>query len=109
MAKNWPHVKSVSKLNRLAIRTVPDGMFVMFEQPMVLRDSVPEPDMAIYRGSIEDYGRDRRPSASDAALVVEVADTSLEEDRGEVLDAYAAHGIPIYWIVNLRDGIVDVH
>ncbi len=108
IAKNWPHMKSVSKLNRLAIRAVPDGMFVMLEQPMVLRESVPEPDMAIYRGSIDDYGRDRRPSASDAVLVVEVADTSLEEDRGEVLEAYASHGIPIYWIVNLRDGIVEV-
>jgi len=107
--KDWPHVKSLSKLSLLAVRTVPEGVFVQQEQPMVLRESVPEPDLAIYRGSIEDYDRDRRPSASDAALVVEVADTRLEEDRGEVLEAYAAHGIRIYWIVNLRDGIVEVH
>jgi Uma2 family endonuclease len=110
MAKNWPHVKSLSKLYRLFVGLVPDGWFVQQEQPMVLgTDGVPEPDISVYRGSIEDFDRDRRPSSREASLVVEVADTSLEDDRGEVLESYAAAGIPQYWIVNLRAMVLEIY
>ena len=38
-----------------------------------------------------------------------VADTSLAEDQGEVLETYAAQAIPIYWIVNLRQRRIEVY
>jgi Uma2 family endonuclease len=40
--------------------------------------------------------------------VIEVADTSLQQDRLTKAAIYAAAGIPAYWIVNLRDSVVEV-
>ena len=68
----------------------------------------PEPDVAVLRGSAGDY-RGRIPDASDVALLIEVAETSLVRDRGEKLAAYARGGIPVYWIVNLIDRQVEVY
>jgi Uma2 family endonuclease len=42
-------------------------------------------------------------------LLIEVASTSLGDDRGKKLEAYAGVGIPVYWIVNLIDGRVEVY
>jgi Uma2 family endonuclease len=41
--------------------------------------------------------------------VVEVAVSSLPQDRLTNAPIYAAAGIPEYWIVNLREDHVEVH
>ena len=43
-----------------------------------------------------------------ALLLVEVAEWSLPQDRVTKRAIYAAAGVPEYWIVNLRDGWVEV-
>jgi Uma2 family endonuclease len=68
--------------------------------------SVPEPDVAVVGGAIRDYVH-AHPSA--AALVVEIADSSLAIDRGRKLRLYAREGVPEYWIVNLVDDCVEVY
>ena len=62
------------------------------------------------RGSNRDYGRKKRgrPSAKDVALIVEIAQSSLLEDRAMVR-IYGPAGIPVYWIVNLVDRQVEVY
>jgi Uma2 family endonuclease len=60
----------------------------------------PEPDIAIIRGSDADY-RHRIPTAADVAPLVEVSDTTLRQDRGEKLSAYARDRTFIYWIVSV--------
>jgi Uma2 family endonuclease len=40
--------------------------------------------------------------------VVEVADSSLPQDRLTKVAIYAAAAIPEYWLVNLREGSVEV-
>jgi Uma2 family endonuclease len=67
--------------------------------------SLPEPDVTVVAGSVRDYER-RRPTS--ALLVVEVSDTSLKQDRLTKAAIYAAARVPEYWIVNLRDGCVEV-
>ena len=67
--------------------------------------SVPEPDVAVIPGQASDYDA-AHPTT--ALLVVEVADTSLVEDRLTKAPIYAAAGIPEYWLVNLRDDCVEV-
>jgi Uma2 family endonuclease len=69
--------------------------------------SIPEPDRSVARGSIRDYGG-RHPGPADLLLVVEVSDSSLDEDR-KLAEIYGKAGIPIYWIVNLVDGQVEVY
>ncbi len=48
-------------------------------------------------------------TAADVGLVIEVAESSLSDDRGEMLLIYARSGIPVYWIVNLRDRQLEVY
>ena len=69
--------------------------------------SVPRPDLVIVRGTPRDYLA-RYPEPADTALVIEVSYTSLDEDRA-MADIYGAGGIPVYWLVNLVDGQVEVY
>ena len=66
---------------------LPPGWFVRPNKPVRLPpDSEPEPDEAVVRGSIRDYERGNAGSpAADVGLVVEVAYSSLDEDREMVL------------------------
>ena len=52
---------------------------------------------------------DQHPNPTDILLLVEVADSSLADDRGYKADLYAEAGIADYWIVNLIDRCVEVY
>ncbi len=79
------------------------------EEPVRIPDyDEPEPDVAIVRGSDADYEH-RIPTAADVALLVEVSDSTLVQDRGKKLLVYAKGRIPVYWIVNLVDRQVEVY
>ena len=108
MSKGPRHIFASRRLNRALDRIVPDGWFVLQEPSIALPDGVPEPDFTVVRGSDTDYTA-RWATAADVALIVEVSDSSLAMDRGTVLEAYAAARIPIYWIVNLRDFLIEVY
>jgi Uma2 family endonuclease len=69
-------------------------------------DSEPEPGVV---WAIRKNYSDRHPEPDDVLLVIEVADSSLELDRGEKLSIYAEASIPEYWIVNLLDRQIEVH
>jgi Uma2 family endonuclease len=71
------------------------------------RASMPEPDRYVARGDIRDY-LSRDPEPADVALVVEIADSSLRDDR-DMAQVYGTGGIPIYWTVNLVDRQVEVY
>ena len=58
-------------------------------------------------GNIRDYLH-KSPEPADIALVVEVSDSSLSEDRKQAV-IYAGGGIPVYWIVNLVDRQIEVY
>jgi Uma2 family endonuclease len=68
-------------------------------------DSEPQPDIALLRR--KDYRRSH-PEPDDVLLVIEVADSSLEKDRGLKSRMYAEASIADYWIVNLPDRCVEV-
>jgi Uma2 family endonuclease len=90
---------------------LPPGWFVRPGKPVKLPpDGMPEPDEAVVRGSARDYARRKRgtPGAQDVGLIVEVAYSSLAEDRAMVA-VYGRSGIPIYWILNLVDRLVEVY
>ena len=68
--------------------------------------SVPQPDIAVVAGRHLDYLHQHPHTA---LLVVEVADSSLPQDRLSKSRIYAAAGIPEYWIVNLRAMEIEVY
>jgi Uma2 family endonuclease len=49
------------------------------------------------------------PTVADVLLLIEPSDSSLEFDRSEKANLYAAAGIGDYWIVNLIERTVEVH
>ena len=69
--------------------------------------SEPEPDVSVVRGKRADWLQ-AHPGPGAIALVVEVADSSLEEDRA-LAPAYINGGIPVYWLVNIRGRQLEVY
>lgn len=108
MPKNPPH-RAATKLTRNALEEiVPGGWYVDTHRTITLDDSEPEPDVVIVRGNTLDY-LDRHPGVQDLALVVEIADSTLERDRTFKKRLYARAGIPVYWIVNLVEKQIEVY
>jgi len=69
-------------------------------------DSEPRPDVAISVGRPRDY---MNAMPTTAALIIEVADFTLTEDRHRKNSLYARAAVPDYWIVNLRKRSVEVY
>jgi Uma2 family endonuclease len=103
-----PHLQTVNRLTRALILAVGDAAIVSVQNPVVLADdSEPQPDVSLLRKESETAVR--IPDADDVLLVIEVADTTLQYDRRIKLPLYAKHGIREVWIVNLEDGVVEIH
>ena len=108
MPKNPPH-RIATRLAQQALEAVvPAGWYVDAQEPITLNDSEPEPDVMIVRGETRDY-QDRHPGPEDLALIVEVADSTLERDRGVKRLVYARAGIPVYWIINVLERVLEVY
>ncbi len=105
--ENSPHRVCVVKINQALVRQLADAKyFVQTQSTLPLDDrNAPEPDLAVLRGTPDELMREELP----AALVIEVADTSLERDRTVKQQLYAQAGIPAYWIVNLVDREIEVY
>ncbi|MBI5757033.1 MAG: Uma2 family endonuclease [Planctomycetales bacterium] len=103
------HALVVKQLQELLSGIANAGRWHLSVQlPVTLTNfSEPEPDLAVIRGRPADYAT-RHPGPGDILLAIEVADTSLTYDRTTKLKLYASVGIPQYWIVNLRDNVVEV-
>ena len=109
MAKKHPHSFSWSRLNAALFPLLPPGWSLWAECSVTIsQDKAPLPDMLILRGDLEVY-RKRRPEAADVSLLVELADTSLKIDTGAKLKAYARAGIPNYWVLNLKEGVIHAY
>jgi Uma2 family endonuclease len=102
------HRNAVERLAELRPRFIGTGCFMVNQQPLwCAEDHLPEPDAAVLRGSLDDYGEESF-LASDTLCVIEVADSSYERDAGPKLVRYARARVPMYVIVNLRDRRVEV-
>lgn len=109
MTKNPPHIIATDLLQAALTRIVPAGWYVSMQNPITLpaTASEPEPDGQVVRGEPRDY-KHRRVGPQDVALVVEVSDTSYADDLAKRV-TYAGAAIPIYWIVNLVQYLLEVY
>jgi len=105
--QNPPHAFSVATLTEaIAAFAAKLGVSLRVQLPLDLSElSSPEPDIAVVPGSATDYV-DAHPTT--ALLVVEVADSSVPQDRLTKAPLYAAAGVGEYWLVNLRNRSVEV-
>ena len=68
--------------------------------------SEPQPDIALLKpGNYMDH----LPGPADVLLIVEVAHSSIDFDRGVKLNLYAQHGIPEVWLLDLAGGELFVY
>jgi Uma2 family endonuclease len=109
MGKNPPHSWTVDAVREEFVPILPRGWSIRQEQPVKIPEfDEPEPDLAIVRGTRDRY-EDRHPGPADIGVLIEVADTTLDRDRGEKQLVYARCGVPIYWIVNLVDRQLEIY
>jgi Uma2 family endonuclease len=77
---------------------------LLVQQPVIVdKFNEPQPDLVVLR---ERLGR-RKPRAEDCLVVIEVSDTTYRDDRNIKLPAYLAGGVPLVWIVNLQQGVLE--
>jgi Uma2 family endonuclease len=107
MSRNPPHDARVAHARRVLDRRLPANWHVRVQSAITTPDSEPEPDLAIVSGSELDYEM-RHPTPDAVAAVIEVANTSLAEDREIKGRLYARAGIHVFWIINLRDRQIEV-
>jgi Uma2 family endonuclease len=108
MPRNPPHDVAID-LGREALETrLPPEWRVRVQSAITTADSEPEPDLAVVRGPARRY-LGQHPGPEDVALICEVADSSLDGDREVKGPLYAAAGIPVYWIINLVDLLIEVY
>jgi Uma2 family endonuclease len=111
MTQNPPHRVADELCGAALARIVPaDRYHVPAAKPVRLpgRDSEPEPDRCVVRGTIRDY-EDHHPGPGEIALIVEVSDSSLADDRALAKEVYGPAGIPVYWIIDLVHRQVEVY
>jgi Uma2 family endonuclease len=114
MTKNTPHIVAAARLGKFLHRAVPEGYTICVEATIALpwpgrrrRGSLPEPDVVIVVGDPDTFGR--RIGPQDIAVIIEIADTSLAEDRTRTKRRYARAAIPTYWLINLPERRIEVY
>jgi Uma2 family endonuclease len=102
------HVGTVIKLTHSLVHAVGDHAVVSVHNPVRLDDlNEPEPDFVLLKPR-PDFYRDAHPRPADVLLLIEVADSSLNYDRGVKRALYARHAIAEVWIVDLTASEVEV-
>lgn len=103
-----PHAMAVGFGQDALLRVIGGQFHLRVQLPLSLGvDSQPEPDLAVIPGSRREFRSQNHPT--NAALVVEVSDTSIAFDRERKGSLYARAGIPEYWIVNLQLQSLEVY
>jgi Uma2 family endonuclease len=105
-AKGNFHETMMEALMNILAALVPTTYSFRCQSPVRLSDSAPEPDFVICTTAKQRKGK--HPKVDEVFLVIEVADSSLEQDQIESLELYAGAGIPVYWIVNLVDRQIEI-
>lgn len=103
------HAAAVARLDHLLGQRVADRAIVWVQNPIVIgRYWEPQPDVCLLRPR-DDFYATAHPGPADVLLVIEVADTSAEEDRQRKLPEYARAGIPEAWLVDFSRDAIERH
>jgi Uma2 family endonuclease len=100
------HFASGDRIQKLLNALFGEDYWVRFQGPLALGDSEPQPDIAVVEGTPAMY-QEEHPHK--AVLVVEISDATLSYDRTYKLSLYARAGIPEYWIVNLKEQLLEIY
>jgi Uma2 family endonuclease len=108
MTKNPPHTTACNLTRAAVEQLLPPGWHYRGQDPIRLDNSEPEPDGLVVAGDNRTYAA-RHPVPGEIALVIEVSDTTLTRDREWKRRIYARNAIPVYWVVNLVDRVLEIY
>lgn len=102
------HAAIVDRLAKRLIQAAGELAHVRIQNPVRLSTvSEPQPDLALLRPRHDGY-MSGHPSIEDILLIIEVSDATLDYDRSVKVPLYARHGVPEFWLVDLRHSQVHV-
>jgi len=105
MSKSPLHGTIASLLQDLLTPRIPTGYCIRREEPLTLRDSESEPDLAVVAGQRRDF---LAAHPTTAALVIEVAVSSPDADRA-LAEIYAEAGVAEYWVALPQERLIEVY
>jgi Uma2 family endonuclease len=99
------HAVVIERLSHLLFAAIGGRARVRIQLPFAASDvSLPEPDVAV--APVGDY---ESAHPSQARLIVEVAESSLNKDRLVKGGVYATAGVTEYWVVDIAAKMIEVH
>ena len=105
---SW-HAANVTRLTYKFLIPFQDRIIVSVRNPVRL-DQYNElnPDLKLLKRREDDH-TGGHPGPEDVLLLIEVADTTVEYDRGDKLSAYARAGISEVWIVVRKERRIEAY
>ena len=100
------HAVPIENLNKLLVRQLPDKFSLRCQLPFAAEDdSQPQPDFTIRPA------KRKKPTETptDALLVIEIADSSLQFDLKRKSAVYARASVPEYWVLDVKKRVLVVH
>jgi Uma2 family endonuclease len=90
------------QLNHLLQSAVGDFAHALVRLVIRLSDiSEPQPDFALVKPRADFYKK-KHPGPADTFLIIEVSESSLRYDLQVKAPLYARHGVPEYWVIDLK-------
>ncbi|MEX2169780.1 MAG: Uma2 family endonuclease [Pirellulales bacterium] len=105
--QSFGHYWCIDQLHQLLNEVFPrsSGYWVRSQGPIhASRFSEPEPDIAVVRGSREQF--EDHPTT--AVLMVEVSRSSISYDRRTKASLYASIAVPDYWVLDVEARVLEV-
>ena len=101
MPKGPAHSALCKRIEKRLEHRLGDNVLVRLQDPIQLNTySEPEPDIAVVHPSLNFYA-DHHPTPDEVYLIIEIADTTIDQDLGPKANLYAAAGVLDYWVFNI--------
>lgn len=103
------HAATVNRLNQVLMLQLANIAILSVQNPVELSDfSEPQPDLTLLKRRADFYAL-ALPTVADVLVAIEVADTTVEKDRGAKIPSYARAGVAESWLVDLVSDRIEVY
>jgi Uma2 family endonuclease len=100
------HAYAVDEVYHVLDRVFAKRYWVRMQLPIATTEYLEAaPDVSVVPGSKQDYV----DHPATATLIVEVSKSTLDYDRTQKAGIYASAGVVDYWILNLKDRVLEVY
>jgi Uma2 family endonuclease len=105
-SKSPVHEMIKETLNRLLVRSLPDGLWLGVERTIFLSPTTAlDPDISIF----EERHKTEKVDGPRLILAIEVSHSTLAYDKGLKARLYSRYGVPEYWVIDVKRRRTIVH